>query len=173
MTRTPPAAKWLTSPAILVVGAVLYAIAEGPGGVTFYITPLAVGAIAALAGLAGSHRHLVPAGLGIAGWGVAVALVHYNVVPATRTTPAYMIGVAAGVLVTSYIAPRANRAAWTHSSVVAVVTAAIFYFTEFSVPSLGRWPAWAVSLVVWAAWETLQPVVRPSPVAQSAAGASD
>lgn len=169
MTRPSSAVTWLTSPAILVVGAGLYAIAEGPAGFTFYITPLAVGVIAALAGIAGSHRHLLPAGLGIAGWGVAVALVHYNVIPADRTTPAYMIGVGAGVLITSYLAPRASRGEWTHSSVVAVVTAAVFYFVEFSIPSLGRWPAWALSLVVWAAWETLQPLDRHSALAKTTA----
>ncbi|MGI8752925.1 MAG: hypothetical protein ACR2MN_11540 [Acidimicrobiales bacterium] len=172
MTRPRSATTWLTSPAILLVGAGIYAVAEGPGGVTFYLTPLAVGVIAAIAGIVGAHRHLVPAGLGIAGWGVAVALVHFDIIPATRTTPAYMIGVGFGVLLTSYIAPRAERGAWTHSAIVAVVAAAVFFFVEFGVPSLGRWPAWAISLVIWAAWETLQPLVRPSPLAETAADAT-
>ena len=169
MTRPRSARTWLTSPAILLVGAGIYAVAEGPGGVTFYLTPLAVGVIAAVAGMVGGHRHLMPAGLGIAGWGVAVALVHYDIIPAARTTPAYMIGVGLGVLVTSFIAPRADRGAWTHSAIVAVVVAAIFYFVEFGVPSLGRWPAWAISLVIWAAWEILQPLIRPSPLARTTA----
>lgn len=149
----------LTSPALLLAGAGIYALAEGPGAVTFYLTPLAVGIIAVIAGLVGRARHLVPAGMGIAGWGVAVALVSYHVVPAARTTPAYMVGVGAGILIVSYVAPRAARASWVHSAAVAAVTAAVFYFVEFSVPSLGRWPAWALSLVVWAVWLVVQPHV--------------
>ena len=149
----------LLSPAILLVGAGLYSLAEGPGGATFYITPLTVGVIAIVAGVAGEDRHLVPAGLGIAGWGTAVALVNYNVVPSARTTPAYMVGLAGGILIASYLAPRGDRGSWVHSAVVAAVTAAVFYFLEFSLSSLGRWPAWAVSLVVWAIWLTVQPML--------------
>ncbi len=160
----------LASPAVLLVGAGLYALAEGPGAVTFYITPLAVGLIAAIAGLVGRDRHLVPAGLGIAGWGVAVALVNYHVVPSARTTPAYMVGLGAGILIVSYIAPRASRASWVHSAAVAAVTAAVFYFVEFSIPSLGRWPAWALSMVVWAVWLAVQPHVGVRPLRGDAAG---
>jgi len=129
MTRPPSTVAWLTSPLILLAGAGLYALAEGPGGVTFFLTPLVVGIIAVLAGALGSHRHLIPAGLGIAGWGVA---------------------------------PRAERGNWTHSAGVAVVTAGIGYFVAFSISSLGRWPAWALSLVAWAIWEALQPLIRPA-----------
>lgn len=165
MTRPPSTVAWLTSPLILLAGAGLYALAEGPGGVTFFLTPLSVGVIAVLAGALGSHRHLIPAGLGIAGWGVAVALVHYEVIPAAKTTPAYMIRVGAGVLIASYLAPRAERGNWTHSAGVAVVTAGIGYFVAFSISSLGRWPAWALSLVAWAIWEALQPLIRPATAA--------
>lgn len=155
-TRRPTGLSHLLSPAVLLGGAGLYAVAEGPGGATFYLTPLSVGLIAVVAGLVGRTRHLAPAGLGIAGWGAAVALVHYHAVPGARTTPAYMVGLAAGVLVASYAAPRSERAGWAHSAAVAATTAAVFYFIEFSAPSLGRWPAWAISLVVWAAWLAVQ-----------------
>jgi len=150
----------MTSSAILVVGAGVYALVEGPGRFTFYVTPLSVGVVAVIAGLVGRDRHLVPAGLGIAGWGVAVALVHYRVVPVARTTPAYMVGLAAGILLASYVAPRAQRAAWVHSAAVAAVTAAAFYFVEFSVPSLGRWPALAISMAVWGVWIAVRPLLR-------------
>lgn len=154
----------MTSSAILVVGAVVYALVEGPGKVTFYVTPLSVGVVAVVAGLVGRDRHLVPAGLGIAGWGVAVALVHYRLVPVARTTPAYMVGLAAGILVASYVAPRAQRANWVHSAAVAAVTAAAFYFVAFGVPSLGRWPAWAISMAVWAVWIAVQALFRAGPL---------
>lgn len=155
----PTGASRFVSPALLVAGAGVYALAEGPGGATFYMTPLSVGVIAVIAGLVGRDRHLVPAGLGIAGWGAAVALVHYRVVPGARTTPAYMVGLAAGVLIASYVASRPVRGEWAHSAAVAATTAALFYFLEFSEPSLGRWPAWAVSMIVWAAWLVVQPLL--------------
>lgn len=142
----------LVSPALLLVGAGVYALAEGPAGLTFYLTPLAVGLVAVLAGLVGAERHLVPAGLGLAGWGVAVVAVHYQVVPAARTLPAYMVGLVGGVLLASYVAPRAQRASWVHSAAVAATTAAVLFFVEYSEPVLGRWPAWAESLVAWALW---------------------
>jgi len=165
--RRPTGMSRLISPAFLIAGAAVHALAEGPGKATFYVTPLSVGTIAVVAGLVGRDRHLVPAGLGIAGWGAAVALVHYHVVPGARTTPAYMVGLAAGVLIASYLAPRAERDPWVHSAAVATTTTALFYFLEFSEPSLGRWPAWATSLLVWAAWLAVQPLLPSRPAAWS------
>jgi len=165
--RRPTGMSRLISPAFLIAGAAVHALAEGPGKATFYVTPLSVGTIAVVAGLVGRDRHLVPAGLGIAGWGAAVALVHYHVVPGARTTPAYMVGLAAGVLIASYLAPRAERGPWVHSAAVATTTTALFYFLEFSEPSLGRWPAWATSLLVWAAWLAVQPLLPSRPAAWS------
>ncbi|MGH7747652.1 MAG: hypothetical protein ACRDY0_03060 [Acidimicrobiales bacterium] len=152
----------LISPAVLLAGAGAYALAEGPGKATFYITPLSVGVIAALAGLLGTRRSLFPAGLGIAGWGTAVALVHYSVVPSGKEEPVYMIGIAAGILVTSYIAPRAQRAAWAHSAAVAAVGTAIGYYLSFQFSTLVEWHAWAIALGVWAAWELVISVVWPA-----------
>jgi hypothetical protein len=158
---------WVVSPAILLAGAGVYALVEGFGKVTFYVTPLTVGLIAIVAGLVGRHRSLLPAGIGIAGWGVAVALVHYQAIPATRTTPAYMIGVGGGILLASYVAPRGDRGGWCHSAAIAVVGAAIGFFLEPGFPSLGRWPAWAIAVAIWGAWELVQPVFRSSPSLRS------
>lgn len=158
-TGRPTGVSRFISPALLVAGAGVYALAEGPGRATFYVTPLSVGVIAVVAGLVGRDRHLVPAGLGIAGWGSAVVLVHYGVVSGARTTPAYMLGLAAGVLMASYVASGPDRSGWAHSAAVAATTAALFYFLEFGEPSLGHWPAWAVSLLVWAAWLVVQPLL--------------
>lgn len=138
---------------ILATGALVYAGLEGPGAVTFFITPLFVGLTAVVAGLIGSDRHLVPAGLPIAGWGVAALLGNEQVFSADRIPAAYMVGLAAGILVARLAAPPAMRAAWVTSATISALVGSLGYLVEFNVHWLGRWPAWCASLVLWTVWE--------------------
>jgi hypothetical protein len=148
----------LVSPAVLLAGAGMYALLEGPVGTTFFITPLAVGMVALSAGLAGTGKHLIPAGLGLVGWGAAVLLVFDKVVPAARTTPAYMIGLATGILVAGLVAPADRRGSWSTSAAAAGAGAAVYFFVEYDIAALGRWPAAAISMVAWAIWVTVRAV---------------
>ncbi len=166
----------LRSVAVLLAGAGLYAVVEGPGGATFYLTPAFVGMVAVVAGLAGNLRQLVGSGLALVGWGVAALLVHYHHVPADRTAPAYMIGIAAGVLVTRLVAPPAARSAWMTASAITGVLGATGYYLEFDHAWLGRWPAWCLVTVAWAVYLGVASVVtsrsqtrraEPSPAAGS------
>jgi hypothetical protein len=146
---------------VLLVGAGVYALVEGPGGATFYLTPAFIGLVAVIAGLAGPVRHLIGSGLALAGWGTAVLLVHYHHVPSARTTPAYMIGVAVGVLVTRVIAPKVARAEWMTAAAAAATFGAVGYYFEFAHSWLGRWPAWCLTVVAWGVYLGLVSLLRP------------
>ena len=82
----------LASGIVFLVGAGAYALVQGPGGADFNLTPLFVGTIAIVAGLSSARRRALATGLVLAGWGAAVLAVAHGVVPADRTTPAYMLG---------------------------------------------------------------------------------
>ncbi len=134
-------------------GAGVYALVEGPGGATFYITPLFVGLTAVVAGLVGTIRYLIASGLSVVGWGIAVLLVHYNTIPAARTTPAYMVGIVVGVLAIRLVAPVDRRAEWMTAASVSAVFGSVGYFLAFDLSWLGRWPAWCLTLLAWALYE--------------------
>jgi hypothetical protein len=140
----------LRSVAVLLAGAGVYAITEGPGGVTFYLTPAFVGAVAVVAGMAGTIRQLVGSGLALIGWGVAALLVHYHQIPAARTAPAYMIGIAAGILAARIVAPETSRSTWMAAAAISGVLGALGYYLDSTTPWLGRWPAWCLVVVAWA-----------------------
>ena len=152
--------QWVSA-AVLLAGAALYAVLETAGGVTFFITPLMVGMVAVIAGLVGRNRHLIPAGLPLAGWGLGVLLIFEKTVSASRTTPMYMLGLAAGVLVARLVAPANQRGAWfTSAAISATVGVLGFFLASFSPFSrLGDWQAWCIALVAWAVWELLAPAI--------------
>lgn len=137
----------------LAAGTVLYAVLEGPVEATFFITPLFVGLTAVVADLVGADRHLVPAGLPIAGWGVAALLGHAQVFSSDRTPAAYMVGLAAGILVARLAAPPELRSPWVTSATISALVGSLGYLVEFNLHWLGRWPAWCASLALWTVWE--------------------
>lgn len=90
---------------VLAVAAAVYAGLVGGAGVTFDITPLAVGLAAVAAGLVGRRRRrLVPIGLTLVGWGAAVLLVLNGPLPDDRQAAGYLIGTAVGLLAASAVA---------------------------------------------------------------------
>ncbi len=153
---SPPSgspARALTSAAVVLAGAFVYALLVGSGAVRFSSTPLILGLIAIAAGAAGIRHRVVATGLVLAGWGTAVLLVDHGVVPGDRTTPAYMLGVGAGLLVASAVAPRADRGDWLASASVVAFTAPLALYSASDMASVGRWATWSAVLVAWAAWE--------------------
>lgn len=154
-TTAPPSTKSraLGSAVVVVAGAGVYALLVGGGNVRFAATPMILGVIAVVAGLVGTRHRVVATGLVLGCWGAAVLLVDHGVVPADRTTPVYMLGVAVGLLVAAGVAPRAERAAWLTSASIAAFTGPLSLFLAYDVTALGRWPLWSVVLLVWGAWE--------------------
>lgn len=146
-------ARRAASGVVFLAGAGVYALLQGSGTVDFDVTPLSVGVVAVVAGLASSRRRVVATGLVLAGWGAAVLLVAGGVVPAPRTTPAYMLGVGVGLLAAAVLAPRARRGEWLISAAIAAVLGPLGLYLSYDVGFLGRWPAWALSLVALAGWE--------------------
>jgi len=138
---------------VVLAGAGVYALLQGTGTLSFSATPLILGVIAILAGLAGTRRQVTATGLALAGWGTAVLLVAHDVVPQARTTPAYMLGMGVGLLVAGAVAPHAARGAWLASGVVVSVTGPLSLYLSYDVAALGRWQVWSAILLAWAAWE--------------------
>ncbi len=151
----------LPSVLVLFVGAGVYAALEGPAGVTFYITPAFVGLCAVVAGAVGPVRQLIGAGLALLGWGTAVLLVHYSVISGAQTAPAYMVGLALGVLVARVVAPKTGRTQWMTAAVLAGGLGALGYFLEFDYLWLGRWPAWCLTLLAWGVYTAIASLIRP------------
>ncbi len=113
----------LAPAALLLAGAVVYGVLVGGGSLRFTTTPLLLGVIVVAAGLVGTRRRVIGTGLVLAGWGAAVVLVDHGVVPGDRTTPAYMLGIGAGLLVALAAAPRRERADWLTSASITAFTA--------------------------------------------------
>ena len=141
------------SGAVFLIGAGIYALLQHSETVTFIVTPLSVGLIAIVAGLLSTRRRAMATGLVLAGWGVAVVLVDSEVVSGERTTPAYMLGIGAGLLVARALAPRLERIDWMTSGAIAAVLGPLSLYLAYDFETLGRWPAWALSLVAVAVWE--------------------
>lgn len=138
---------------VFLAGAGVYALLQRSGTVDFNVTPLSFGIIAVVAGLASSRRRAIATGLVLAGWGTAVVLVDHGAIPAERTTPAHMLGIGIGLLAAAALAPKARRADWLTSGVIAAVLGPLGLYLSYDVAALGRWPAWALSLVALAGWE--------------------
>lgn len=149
---------------VMLAGAGVYAVLEGPAGVTYNATPFAIGLIVLFAGLAGRRRHLLPTAMVLLGWGTAVLLVHAGVVPGERTTPAYMVGVGVGLLATAMVAPPSQRGEWLTTASISACTSPLAFYLVFDLAVLGRWPAWAVVLVAWSLWELAAGVRQSTPV---------
>jgi hypothetical protein len=143
----------------LVLGAGIYALALGVGGLTFNATPLLVGVIAITAGLAGSRPHLVVIGLTLSGWGIAVLLVREGVLPHNREAAAFLVGAAAG-LAAAACWNRTHTAPATSAATALMVGALGFYFA-YDIAELNHWPPWTVALALWAAVEGIRQRRRP------------
>jgi len=143
---------------VLIAGAVVYGALVGAADVTFNSTPLIVGASAAAAGLMGRQRRLVPIGLTLAGWGTAVLLVRDGPVPDDREAPAFLIGMAIGLLAAHLVA-RVWRLPLT-GALLAALTGGLAFYVAYDVTWLGEWPFWTAAV---AAWGVLEAARRPEP----------
>jgi len=140
---------------ILVAGAAVYSGAEATRSLPFDVTPLVVGVIVVVAAVLGASRRTVGTGLVLAGWGSAVLLVDHGVVPGDRTTPVYMLGVGAGLLVAAALAPVDERGAWLTSAAIVAFTGPLAFYLAYDLSWVGRWPVWAIVLLGWGAWDLL------------------
>jgi hypothetical protein len=143
----------LGSGLVILAGAGVYALLQGVAGADFTITPLTLGLIGIAAGVAGARRRVVATGVVLAGWGVAVLLVAHDVVPAERTAPAYMLGIAAGLLVAGALAGAERRGQWLTSGAIPAFAGPLGLYLAYDLAAVGRWPLWALILVAWAGYE--------------------
>jgi len=139
---------------VLVAAAAAYAAALGVGGVTFNATPLLVGLAAIVAGAAGRTTRLMSVGLALAGWGVAVLAVRNGPLPDNRSAPAFLVGVALGLLAADRFALRRHER--ITGAIIASVVAGLAFYAAYDVAALGRWPAWAIALALWGGWELVR-----------------
>lgn len=142
--------KWL-GPILLGVGAAFYAIVQGAADITFNATPLTVGIIAMIAGLASGIDRLVPIGLTLVGWGTAVMLVREGPLPDDREAPSFMIGVAIGLLLALLYGRRVGVE--ITGAIVTAIVGGISFYLAFDVDEVFDWPLWAIAIALWAAFE--------------------
>jgi len=138
---------------VFLIGAGLYALLQRSGTVDFNATPVSVGVIAIVAGLAsGGAEQSPPASCSPAGarrccsWPTGLSLRRGRL-------PAYMRGIGAGLVVAAAVAPKAQRGEWLTSGAIAAVLGPLGLYLSYDVGVLGRWPAWALSLLALAGWE--------------------
>ena len=143
----------LGSGLVLLAGAGAYALLVGVAGTSFAVTPLFLGAVAVVAGVAGTRPRVIGTGAVLAGWGAAVLLVDRGVVPGERTASPYMLGIASGLLVAAALAGPRDRSDWLTSGAVAAFTGPLALYLSYDVATFGRWPLWAFAMLAWAAWE--------------------
>lgn len=154
----------LGSGLVILAGAGAYAFLQGAADADFTMTPLALGLIGIAAGLVGTRPRIIATGLVLAGWGVAVLLVDHEVIPAERTTPAYMLGIAGGLLLAGALAGPVRRAEWFTSGAIAAFTGPLGLYLAYDVEAVGRWPLWTLVLVAWASYELFWSLRQPPPM---------
>lgn len=147
---------------VIAAGAAAYALALGPGGVTFDVTPLFLGAVALAAAVLGGRLVLVSTALGLMGWGAAVMLVRHGPLPDAREAPAFLVGAAVGLAVAALLA-RARPGLRLGDGSLALVVGGLGFYFAFDEPDLYDWPVWTAVLVVWAAWELVRPRLGARP----------
>jgi len=145
--------------AVMLGGAVVYALLLGAAGVTFNATPLAFGLVVAAAAVAGRSPRLGSIAAGLIGWGVAVLLVRSGPLPDDREAAAFLVGAAVGLAVGSVVAHRGGIRA-TAAPITLVSSGLAFYFVPDRPSVLGSWRFWAVGMLAWALWEWLVPEGR-------------
>ncbi len=132
---------------VLLGGAGVYAALVGAGDVTFNSTPLIIGVAALAAGFVGRQPRLVPIGLTLAGWGLAVLLVRNGPIPDDRAAPSYLVGMVVGRLAAHEVA-RAWRVPLT-GALISALAGGLSFYAAYDVEALNRWPLWAAALAVW------------------------
>ena len=137
---------------ILGVGAVLYALAMGPLGLTFDATPLMIGGIALAAAVLGRASRLSATALTLIGWGAAVMLTRHGPVPDQREAAAFLVGAGLGLLTARLVARTRAGVDVGEGSTVLVVGGMAFYLA-FDARWLYDWPIWTALLVGWGVWE--------------------
>ncbi len=113
----------------------------GAGDVTFNSTPLMIGVAALAAGIVGRRQRLVPIGLTLAGWGLAVLLVRDGPLPDDRAAPAYLVGMGVGLLA-AHVVARAWRVSLT-GALISALAGGLSFYAAYDVEALNRWPLWA------------------------------
>ncbi|MEO7571996.1 MAG: hypothetical protein ABIX10_06125 [Acidimicrobiales bacterium] len=136
---------------VLLGGAGVYAVLVGAADVTFNSTPLLIGVAALAAGIVGRRQRLVPIGLTLAGWGLAVLLVRDGPLPDNRAAPAYLVGMSVGLLAANDVA-RNWRVPLT-GALISALAGGLSFYAAYDIEALNRWPLWAAALAVWGVFE--------------------
>lgn len=139
---------------VLAVGAAAYAVLVGGLGVTFDVTPLAIGVVALAAATIGGAYRLTATALALVGWGAAVMLVRHGPLPAEREAAAFLVGAAAGLLV-ARVPWRGPRRSLGDGATVLLVGGLAFY-AAFDASWVYDWPLWTAVLAGWAGWEAVR-----------------
>ncbi len=152
----PPAAA-------IAVGAAAYAALVGGLGVTFNATPLIVGVVALVAAGLGRTDRLLPIAATLIGWGAAVLLVRDGPLPDAREAPAFLVGIALGLLAGHHLLRRMGSSASLVGGAWASLSGGLAFYLAYDVDALADWPVWTAFLGAWAVTEAFRArrVARP------------
>ena len=150
------------SPIVFGLGAVIYALALGPLGVTFDATPLMVGAVALAAAVIGRTPPLAATALTLIGWGAAVLLTRHGPVPDEREAAAFLVGAGLGLL-TARLVGRARPDVEVGEGSAVLVVGGLAFYLAFDAPWLYDWPIWTAALIGWGGWEWVSEHRRRDP----------
>ena len=106
------------------------------------------------------RRHLVAPGCVLCLWGAAVLLVRQGPLPDDREAPAFVVGVALGLLVVALLGRRPGSAASSVGAACTAVAGGTVFYLAYDFAWLGRWPVWALALVAWGLWEAFERPAR-------------
>lgn len=119
---------------------------------------IVIGLVALGAGLLGRRRgrtHFIPIALVVGCWGLAVWLVSQDVIPRQRSSAATVTGLGLGLLLNTKLArSEKERSAWLYTGSLSAFNAGVSYYVLYELPGgFARWPAFVLTLAIWAAWE--------------------
>lgn len=146
---------------VLLLGAAALAVARLTFGVTFDVTPLAVGVIALAAAAVGPSPKAWTTGLVLTAWGAGVWLVRQGPLP-DREAPVFMIAVAVGLLLAVAAAPSARQSEVARGGALTILGGGVLFYLAYDVAWLTEWWVFAAGLAVAAIAEAARGAGRGS-----------
>jgi hypothetical protein len=149
-----PGLQRFATPALFVLGAVIFVLLRTVVGVTFNATPLLVGLVVLAATGVRGRRASWGAGLVLTLVGIATLLLREGPLPQERESAAFLFAAGLGLLLALLVTAADSRADALIGGATATLLIGLVVYFAFDSSTLLGWPLWTAFLVLWAGWET-------------------